>query len=108
MRVPSPLSFTGKTSTTGCATALDWDQLEDCGAYLRAPEPATLYRMHGNMTGAYRVRHLTIHNRVVLTNKTPIKTTGDGYMVAGGLTEGRTDNVVATAEMALEMLDVVG
>jgi adenylate cyclase len=36
-----------------------------------------------------------------------IKTTGDGYMVAGGLTEGRTDNVVATAEMALEMLDVV-
>jgi class 3 adenylate cyclase len=36
-----------------------------------------------------------------------IKTTGDGYMVAGGLTEGRTDNVVATAEMALEMLDIV-
>jgi CO/xanthine dehydrogenase Mo-binding subunit len=55
----------------GTVTALDWDQLEDCGAYLRAPEPATLYRMHGNMTGAYRVRHLTIHNRVVLTNKTP-------------------------------------
>jgi hypothetical protein len=55
----------------GTVTALAWDQLEDCGAYLRAPEPATLYRMHGNMTGAYRVRHLTIHNRVVLTNKTP-------------------------------------
>jgi 2-furoyl-CoA dehydrogenase large subunit len=36
----------------GTVTALDWDQLEDCGAYLRAPEPATLYRMHGNMTGA--------------------------------------------------------
>ena len=42
----------------GVVTALDWDQLEDCGAYLRAPEPATLYRMHGNMTGAYRVRNL--------------------------------------------------
>jgi 2-furoyl-CoA dehydrogenase large subunit len=55
----------------GVVTALDWDQLEDCGAYLRAPEPATLYRMHGNMTGAYRVRHLAIRNRVVLTNKTP-------------------------------------
>ena len=55
----------------GVVTALDWDQLEDCGAYLRAPEPATLYRMHGNMTGAYRVRHLRIRNRVVLTNKTP-------------------------------------
>ena len=55
----------------GVVTALAWDQLEDCGAYLRAPEPATLYRMHANMTGAYRVRHLSIRNRVVLTNKTP-------------------------------------
>jgi 2-furoyl-CoA dehydrogenase large subunit len=55
----------------GVVTALDWDQLEDCGAYLRAPEPATLYRMHGNMTGAYRMRNLRIRNRVVLTNKTP-------------------------------------
>jgi 2-furoyl-CoA dehydrogenase large subunit len=27
--------------------------------------------MHANMTGAYRVRHLSIRNRVVLTNKTP-------------------------------------
>ena len=51
--------------------ALDWDQLEDCGAFLRAPEPATLYRMHGNMTGAYAIRHVRIRNRVVLTNKTP-------------------------------------
>src|SRR5207244_4377616 len=25
----------------GVITALSWDQLEDCGAYLRAPEPAT-------------------------------------------------------------------
>src|SRR5262249_53313482 len=55
----------------GVVTALAWDQLDDCGAYLRAPEPASLYRMHGNMTGAYRVRHLTIRNRTVVTNKTP-------------------------------------
>jgi 2-furoyl-CoA dehydrogenase large subunit len=55
----------------GMVRALAWEQLEDCGAYLRAPEPATLYRMHGNMTGAYRVRHLAIQNQVVLTNKTP-------------------------------------
>jgi 2-furoyl-CoA dehydrogenase large subunit len=55
----------------GVVTALAWDQLEDCGAYLRAPEPATLYRMQANMTGAYRVRHLSIRNRVVLTSKTP-------------------------------------
>ena len=55
----------------GRVLALSWDQLEDCGAYLRAPEPATLYRMHGNMTGAYAIRHVKICNRVVLTNKTP-------------------------------------
>jgi 2-furoyl-CoA dehydrogenase large subunit len=55
----------------GRITALDWDQIEDCGANLRAPEPATLYRMHGNMTGAYAIRHVAIRNRVVLTNKTP-------------------------------------
>ncbi len=55
----------------GRVTALDWDQIEDCGAHLRAPEPATLYRMHGNMTGAYAVRNVAIRNRVVLTNKMP-------------------------------------
>ncbi len=55
----------------GRIAALDWDQVEDCGATLRAPEPATLYRMHGNMTGAYAIRHVRIRNRVVVTNKTP-------------------------------------
>ena len=55
----------------GRIMALDFDQLEDCGAHLRAPEPATLYRMHGNLTGAYDIRHVKIRNRVVLTNKTP-------------------------------------
>ncbi|HKW55667.1 MAG TPA: molybdopterin cofactor-binding domain-containing protein, partial [Stellaceae bacterium] len=55
----------------GRVTALRWHQTEDCGAYLRAPEPATLYRMHGNLTGAYDIRHLRIENRVVVTNKTP-------------------------------------
>jgi 2-furoyl-CoA dehydrogenase large subunit len=55
----------------GRITALAWDQLEDCGAHLRAPEPATLYRMHGNLTGAYAIRHVKVRNRIVLTNKTP-------------------------------------
>jgi len=58
-------------SDEGRILALAWDQIEDCGAHLRAPEPATLYRMHGNMTGAYDIRHLSIRNRVVLTNKMP-------------------------------------
>jgi 2-furoyl-CoA dehydrogenase large subunit len=55
----------------GRILALDWDQVEDCGAHLRAPEPATLYRMHGNLTGAYDIRHVAVRNRVVVTNKTP-------------------------------------
>ena len=55
----------------GRVCALRYDQIEDCGAWLRAPEPATLYRMHGLMTGGYDVEHLAIRNRVVLTNKTP-------------------------------------
>ncbi|MEA2928465.1 MAG: 2-furoyl-CoA dehydrogenase large subunit, partial [Hyphomicrobiales bacterium] len=41
------------------------------GAHVRAPEPATLYRMHGNLTGAYDIRNVSVRNRVVLTNKTP-------------------------------------
>jgi 2-furoyl-CoA dehydrogenase large subunit len=43
------ISLSAAVDKDGVVTALDWDQLEDCGAYLRAPEPATLYRMHGNM-----------------------------------------------------------
>ena len=64
-------NLTAAVDDEGVVTALAWDQLEDCGAYLRAPEPATLYRMHGNMAGAYRVPNLAIRNRVVLTNKNP-------------------------------------
>lgn len=55
----------------GKILALDYDQIEDCGAYLRAPEPATLYRMHGCVTGPYQIQNLKIRNRVVLINKTP-------------------------------------
>ncbi|MBV8592453.1 MAG: molybdopterin-dependent oxidoreductase [Acetobacteraceae bacterium] len=65
------ITLSAAVEADGRVTALDWDQLEDCGAYLRAPEPATLYRMHGNLTGAYHIRHVRVCNRVVLTNKTP-------------------------------------
>jgi 2-furoyl-CoA dehydrogenase large subunit len=64
-------TLTAAVEPDGRITALDWDQLEDCGAYLRAPEPATLYRMHGNLTGAYDIRNVRVRNRVVLTDKTP-------------------------------------
>jgi 2-furoyl-CoA dehydrogenase large subunit len=71
-------SATGRVSTIQAAVeddgrilALDFDQFDDVGGYLRAPEPATFYRMHGCLTGAYTIPNLRVRNRVVLTNKTP-------------------------------------
>jgi 2-furoyl-CoA dehydrogenase large subunit len=58
-------------STAGELLALRYDVIEDVGAYVRAPEPATLYRMHGSLSGAYRVRNVAARNRVVLTNTCP-------------------------------------
>jgi 2-furoyl-CoA dehydrogenase large subunit len=72
------VSATNRASTLQAAVdadgrvrALAYDQVEDVGAHIRAPEPATLYRMHGNLTGAYDIRHVSVRNRVVVTNKTP-------------------------------------
>ena len=55
----------------GQITALRLDQLEDFGAFLRAPMPGPLYRMHGALTGGYDIRNLAVANRIVLTNKAP-------------------------------------
>ena len=55
----------------GLLLALRYDAIEDVGAYVRAPEPATLYRMHGSLSGAYRVPNVAVRNRVVLTNTIP-------------------------------------
>jgi len=56
---------------SGELISLEYDVVEDVGAYLRAPEPATLYRMHGSLSGAYKVRDIAARNRVVLTNRCP-------------------------------------
>ena len=58
-------------SRDGELLALRYDVVEDVGAYVRAPEPATLYRMHGSLSGAYRVRNVAARNRIVLTNRCP-------------------------------------
>ena len=55
----------------GTIHALDYDQIDDVGAYPKAPEPASLYRMHGNLSGAHKVKNIRCRNRVILTNKTP-------------------------------------
>jgi 2-furoyl-CoA dehydrogenase large subunit len=69
---------TGRVTELEAAFAADgellglrYDAVEDVGAYVRAPEPATLYRMHGSLSGAYRVRNVAARNRVVLTNRCP-------------------------------------
>ena len=55
----------------GRVTALRLTHWDDNGAYLRAPMPAPLYRMHGVSTNGYDIRHLEVTNHVVLTNKCP-------------------------------------
>jgi len=55
----------------GRILGLRLDQLEDYGAFLRAPMPGPLYRMHGAVTGAYDIANVDVVNRVVLTNKMP-------------------------------------
>ena len=55
----------------GEMTGMRIDQLDDYGAYLRSPMPGPLYRMHGALSGAYKVQNLDVTNRLVMTNKTP-------------------------------------
>ncbi len=73
----SSAAATGRTTEVeagfaadGRLVALRYDAIEDVGAYVRAPEPATLYRMHGSLSGAYTVPNVAVRNRVVLT-RTP-------------------------------------
>ncbi len=44
---------------------------EDVGAYPRPPDPGVLFRVHGNMNGAYDVRAIEVENYVIITNKLP-------------------------------------
>jgi len=58
-------------ASDGELLGLRYDMVEDVGAYVRAPEPATLYRMHGSLAGAYKVRNIGWDARVTLTNRCP-------------------------------------
>jgi 2-furoyl-CoA dehydrogenase large subunit len=55
----------------GTIRALRVDLMDNVGAYLRPPEPSTLYRCFGNITGAYRVDTVEIRARAVVSNKAP-------------------------------------
>jgi 2-furoyl-CoA dehydrogenase large subunit len=99
-------TITAAVSAEGRILALDWDQVEDCGAHLRAPEPATLYRMHGNLTGAYDIRNVAVRNRVVVTNKTP---TGLNRGFGGPQVYFALERLVhrIAVELGLDPLDVI-
>ena len=56
----------------GELTALRFKNVADMGAYIRPPEPASLYRMHAASNGCYRVRNIEIDNALVVTNRTPV------------------------------------
>ncbi len=55
----------------GELTGLRYVNYVNLGAYIRAPEPASVYRMHAASNGAYRVRNIALENHLVVSNRTP-------------------------------------
>ncbi len=55
----------------GVVAALRLTHWDDHGAYLRAPMPAPIYRMHGLSTNCYGIRHVEVTNNIIVTNKCP-------------------------------------
>jgi len=65
------MTFAAAVDADAKITALSVDLIDNVGAYLRPPEPSTLYRCFGNITGAYQIPVVKIRARAVVTNKTP-------------------------------------
>jgi 2-furoyl-CoA dehydrogenase large subunit len=66
------MRFAAAVAADGTVTALKADLVDNVGAYLRPPEPSTLYRCYGNITGAYRIGAVEIRARAVVTNQMPV------------------------------------
>jgi 2-furoyl-CoA dehydrogenase large subunit len=65
------MRFEAAVDDDGRITALRADLIDNVGAYLRPPEPSTLYRCFGNITGAYDIGAVELRSRAVVTNKAP-------------------------------------
>ncbi|WP_285593042.1 xanthine dehydrogenase family protein molybdopterin-binding subunit [Actinomycetospora sp. NBRC 106378] len=65
------MEFSAALDAEGTITALRADLVDNVGAYLRPPEPSTLYRCFGNITGPYRIDAVGIRARAVVTNTMP-------------------------------------
>ncbi|MFB9385447.1 xanthine dehydrogenase family protein molybdopterin-binding subunit [Pseudonocardia petroleophila] len=65
------MRFAAAVTGDGQVTALRTDLVDNVGAYLRPPEPSTLYRCFGNITGPYAIGAVEIRARAVVTNAMP-------------------------------------
>jgi 2-furoyl-CoA dehydrogenase large subunit len=65
------LRFAAAVDADARVRALRVELIDNVGAYLRPPEPATLYRCFGNLTGAYTIQAVALRSRAVVTNKAP-------------------------------------
>ncbi len=76
MASSSATDRTGKVEAAftneGELIGLRYRNVVNLGAYIRAPEPASVYRMHSTSSGAYRVRNLAVDNTLVVTNRMPV------------------------------------
>jgi 2-furoyl-CoA dehydrogenase large subunit len=55
----------------GELVGLRFRNVVNLGAYIRAPEPASVYRMHSTSNGPYRVQHIAVDNTLAVTNRMP-------------------------------------
>jgi 2-furoyl-CoA dehydrogenase large subunit len=65
------MRFEAAVDSEGGIEALRLDLIDNVGAYMRPPEPSTLYRCYGNLTGAYAIKAVDIRARAVVTNQAP-------------------------------------
>jgi 2-furoyl-CoA dehydrogenase large subunit len=65
-------TIAGAFQKDGKLTGLRFKNIANMGAYIRAPEPASLYRMHAASNGCYDVQNIAVDNEIVVTNRTPV------------------------------------
>jgi 2-furoyl-CoA dehydrogenase large subunit len=58
-------------SRDGKITVLKTEMIEDCGAYVRLPDPGGVIRSLMTFTGCYDIRNVEVVAKVVTTNKCP-------------------------------------
>ena len=90
----------------GVVGALRLTHWDDHGAYLRAPMPAPIYRMHGLSTNAYGIKHVDVFTHILVTNKCP---TGAVRGFGGPQLYFAVERMMHTiaTELALDPLEVI-